>query len=99
MPKAEHFLRIVITSEARLLHILRCAVRFCAQEAGVSASDMDCLTMAIDEAASNIIRHVYKDEPSGRLGLEIRAFPDRMEFTLEDSCPNISPQSSPPPTL
>ena len=61
MPKAEHFLRIVITSEARLLHILRCAVRFCAQEAGVSASDMECLTMAIDEAASNIIRHVYKD--------------------------------------
>ena len=99
MPKAEHFLRIVITSEARLLHILRCAVRFCAQGAGVPASDMDCLTMAIDEAASNIIRHVYKNQPSGRLGLEIRAFPDRMEFTLEDSGPKVSPESWRPRTL
>ena len=99
MPKAERSLRIVITSEARLLNILRCAVRFCAREAGVPESDKDCLIMAIDEAASNIIRHVYKDQPSGRLGLEILAFPDRMEFTLEDSGPKVSTESWQPRTL
>lgn len=99
MPKAEHFLRIVISSEARLLHILRCVVRFCAKEAGVPSSEVDCLAMAIDEAASNIIRHVYRDRPSGRLAMEVRPFPGRMEFVLEDSGPKVSPESWRPRAL
>jgi len=99
MPKSEHFLRIVITSEARLLNVLRSAVRFSAHSAGVPSSDVDCLTMAVDEAASNIIRHVYKDQPSGHLKLDVRAFADRIEFTLEDSGPKVSPGSWRPRTL
>ena len=99
MPKAEHSFRIVINSEARLLHILRCVVRFRAQDAGVASSDVDCLAMAIDEAASNIIRHAYGGRADGRVALEVLTFPDRMEFLLEDSGPKISPDTWRPRTL
>ena len=93
MPNEVHKCRIVINSEARLLHVLRCVVRLRAQEAGVPSSEVDCLTVAIDEAASNIIRHAYGNRPDGRLALDVRTFPDRIEFLLEDSGPKISPDA------
>jgi anti-sigma regulatory factor (Ser/Thr protein kinase) len=93
MPTAERSCRIVINSEARLLHVMRCVVRFRAQEAGVPPCDVDCLTVAIDEAASNIIRHAYGNRPDGKLTLDVKSFPDRIEFVLEDSGPKISPEA------
>jgi anti-sigma regulatory factor (Ser/Thr protein kinase) len=82
-------IRIAVSSEPRLLHILRCVVRCLAQEAGFAAEEADCLSMAIDEAASNIIRHTYSNCHDARLALEIRTYPDRMEFMLEDSGPKV----------
>jgi anti-sigma regulatory factor (Ser/Thr protein kinase) len=93
MPTAEHSCRIVINSEARLLHVMRCVVRFRAQEAGVPPEDVDCLTVAIDEAASNIIRHAYGNRPDGKLTLDVKTRPDRIEFVLEDTGPKISPEA------
>ena len=84
-------LRIVISSEARLLNLLRCVVRYRAQGAGIAASEVDCMAMAIDEAASNIIRHTYGNRPDGRLALEVLTFPDHFEFLLEDSGPKLPP--------
>jgi anti-sigma regulatory factor (Ser/Thr protein kinase) len=91
--------RIIISSEARLLHILRCVVKYRAQDVGVSPSDIDCLTMAIDEAASNIIRHTYGSRPDARLTLEIRTFSDHLEFWLEDSGPKVPPEAWRPRAL
>jgi len=99
MPTAEHSCRIVINSEARLLHVLRGVVRVCSRDAGVPSSDVDCLTMAIDEAASNIIRHAYGNRPDGLLALDVRTYSDRIEFLLEDSGPKISPDAWRPRTL
>ncbi len=99
MPTAERSCRIVIQSEARLLHVMRCVVRIRAQEAGVPASDVDCLTVAIDEAASNIIRHAYGNRADGRLSLDVRTFPDRIEFLMEDTGPKISPEAWRPRAL
>jgi anti-sigma regulatory factor (Ser/Thr protein kinase) len=45
--------------------------------------------MAIDEAAANVIRHTYGEQHDNRLALEIRAFPDRLEFVLEDWGPKV----------
>jgi len=77
-------MRIVISSEPRLLHILRGVVRCRALEVGFAASDAEYMAMAIDEAAANVIRHAYSNRSDARLALEIQSFPDRIEFTLED---------------
>lgn len=82
-------MRVVMTSEARLLHILRGVVRWRTREAGFPVSDAESLAMAIDEAAANVIRHTYGERADGRLALEIRTFPDRVEFVLEDWGPKV----------
>ena len=92
-------IRIAVSSEPRLLHILRCVVRCFAQDAGFTAEEADCLSMAIDEGASNIIRHTYGNCDNARLALEIRSYPDRMEFALEDSGPKVRMESLEPRPL
>jgi anti-sigma regulatory factor (Ser/Thr protein kinase) len=82
-------MRIAIDSEPRLLSILRGVVRFCAREAGFSSSEAECLAMAIDEAAANIIRHTYAGRPDALLALEVTRFADRLEFILEDGGPKV----------
>ncbi len=82
-------MRIAIDSEPRLLSILRGVVRFCAREAGFSSAEAECLAMAIDEAAANIIRHTYAGRPDALLALEVTHFADRLEFILEDWGPKV----------
>jgi len=82
-------MRIAIASEPRLLSILRGVVRFRAREAGFSDSEAECLAMAIDEAAANIIRHTYGGRTDAPLALEVRCFRDRLEFILEDRGPKV----------
>lgn len=89
MPVRGERMRIVISSEPKLLHILRGVVRYRAQEMGFPDSDAECLAMAIDEAAANVIRHAYGNRRDARLALEISTYPDRIEFVLEDSGPKV----------
>lgn len=92
-------MRIIINSDPKLLHILRSVVRYRAQEAGFAESDVECMALAIDEAAANVIRHTYSNRHDGRLALEIVEFPDRLEFLLEDSGPKVQPESLRPRQL
>lgn len=55
--------------------------------------------MAIDEAASNIIRHAYSNRPDGELSVDFRSYDDRIEFTLEDSGPKVNPENIRPRPL
>jgi anti-sigma regulatory factor (Ser/Thr protein kinase) len=82
-------MRIVISSEPRLLNILRAVVRFRAQEAGLSQADGDNVALAIDEAAANVIRHTYGGRHDALFALEVRRLPDRVEFILEDWGPKV----------
>jgi anti-sigma regulatory factor (Ser/Thr protein kinase) len=91
--------RVVISSEPRLLHILRGVVHYCAKQAGFSDSDADCLAMAISEAASNVIRHTLGNRHDERFGLQVTTYPDRMEFFLEDNGPKVRPESIQPRPL
>ena len=45
--------------------------------------------MAIDEAATNIIRHSYGNRADAELALTVQAFSNRMEFALEDQAPKV----------
>lgn len=92
-------MRIVISSDPRLLQVLRAVVTCQAQEAGFAASDAEGLAMAVDEAASNVIRHTYGNRRDATLALEIRTYPERIEFDLEDSGPAVQSQAVQPRAL
>ena len=80
---------MVISTEPRLLHIMREVVRYYAREAGFPESEVYRLALAVDEAATNVIRHTYGNRPDGRLALEIRNLHDRLEFVIEDTGPKV----------
>src|SRR3974377_579942 len=82
-------IRMVISAEPRLLHIMREVVRYYARQAGFPESEVYRLTLAVDEAATNVIRHTYKKRPNARLALEVRNLLDRLEFVLEDTGPKV----------
>ena len=85
-------MRMVISTQPRLLHILRGVVRYYAHEGGFSDSEVNALAMAVDEAAANVIRHTYGGSPDGRMVLEVIDYADRLEFVLEDSGPKVRPE-------
>lgn len=91
-------MRIVISSEPRLLNVLRGVVRCRAQESGFAESDAEGLAMAINEAAANVIRHTYGGA-SGYLALEVSRFPNRLEFILEDRGPKVRAEEIRPRSL
>ena len=82
-------IRIAIRSEPRLLRVLRTAVNFRAQEAGLSKPDAEHVALAVDEAAANVIRHTYGGRHNALVALQVRSLPDRMEFVLEDWGPKV----------
>lgn len=82
-------MRIVLSSQPRLLHILRGVVRWVAVGSGFPETEADSLAMAINEAAANVIRHTYANREDARLALEFLRFPDRLEFLLEDWGPKV----------
>jgi anti-sigma regulatory factor (Ser/Thr protein kinase) len=57
------------------------------------------MAMAIDEAASNVIRHAYGNRRDELLALEIASFPDRIEYLLEDSGPKVQAEILQPRSL
>ncbi len=85
-------MRIAISSDPRLLHVLRGVVRYFAQEAGFSESDVESMTLAIDEAATNVMRHTYGNRRDARLALEILPLADCLEFLLDDSGDKVQPE-------
>ncbi|MGO8788025.1 MAG: ATP-binding protein [Terriglobia bacterium] len=82
-------IRIAMSTEPRLLNILRAVVKFRAQATGIPKPDAECLALAIDEAAANVIRHTYGGRHDALMALEIRNLPDRLEFVLEDWGPKV----------
>jgi anti-sigma regulatory factor (Ser/Thr protein kinase) len=82
-------MRINLTSDPRLLGVLRAAVKFRAQEGGFAESQAEQVALAVHEAAANVIQHTYQNRRDARLDLEILTFPDRMEFLLEDAGPKV----------
>lgn len=82
-------MKISISSHPKLLKILRSVVRYRANQAGFPEAETCSLVLAIDEAATNVIRHAYQNSREGILALQILTFPDRLEFVLEDLAPKI----------
>jgi anti-sigma regulatory factor (Ser/Thr protein kinase) len=91
--------RIAIESDPMLLHIVRSVVKKRASEAGFSEADADSLALAVDEAATNVIRHTYGNRCDCKLELEITTYPDRLEFVLEDFGPCVKPENIRPRSL
>jgi anti-sigma regulatory factor (Ser/Thr protein kinase) len=77
-------LKLVVPSDPRFLSIARSLVSDVSAICGLSVEDCQGVTLAIDEALANIIRHAYKNHYDQEIELDCNFNNDRLEFRLVD---------------
>jgi len=77
--------QIKMASDPRLLSVVRGTISELAAVCGFEAEQCRCITLAVDEALSNVIRHAYKNHCDREIELNCRVLDDCLELTFVDS--------------
>ena len=78
-------MKFAMPSDPRYLPVVRGAIGPLAAAIGWDESECRAITLAIDEALANVIRHAYHDSVDGLIELECRESADGLEITLLDN--------------
>jgi anti-sigma regulatory factor (Ser/Thr protein kinase) len=83
-------LKFLVPSHPRFLSVVRAAVAELGSVYGLPAEECRGMTLAVDEAMANVIRHAYRGAFDGAIELNCQVWKDRLEFTLLDQgeCPD-----------
>ena len=76
--------KIVMSSNVRFLSTMRHTIGNLTVEMGWDDSDSRAITLAVEEALTNKIRHAYKNKPNGRIQLEFSIELGALVFRLTD---------------
>jgi anti-sigma regulatory factor (Ser/Thr protein kinase) len=87
MPVTRRFLgvKFAIPSDPRYLPVVRGAVGPLAAAIGWDEAECRAITLAIDEALANVIRHAYHGRADGLIELECQESVDGLEIILLDN--------------
>jgi anti-sigma regulatory factor (Ser/Thr protein kinase) len=83
-PKMAFRLRLTLPSNPRFLCVVRAAVGELESIYGLTEDEGTGVTLAIDEALANVIRHAYKNSHDREIEFECSADEEQMVFTLLD---------------
>jgi anti-sigma regulatory factor (Ser/Thr protein kinase) len=83
-PKMTFQLRLALPSHPRFLCVARAAIGELGAIYGFSNEECIEITLAIDEALANVIRHAYKNRDDQKIEFECIVDGEQMEFTLLD---------------
>lgn len=75
---------IKISAEPKFLKIIRLGVQYICEIIGFSSNESKNITLAVDEACSNIIKHAYEGPTTQPIHIACNIFQDRVEFLLRD---------------
>jgi len=82
--RTDFHLKLVLPSDPRFLSIARNAVSEVSAICGLSEELRQGITLAVDEALANIIRHAYKNRHDQEIELDCQANAERIVFRLLD---------------
>jgi anti-sigma regulatory factor (Ser/Thr protein kinase) len=83
--RASMHVTFVMSSEARHLPIVRATVAQLASVAGCDEAESRAVTLAIDEALANVIRHAYHGRADGSIELRCQCGADELQFQIRDT--------------
>jgi serine/threonine-protein kinase RsbW len=78
-------MKFAMPSNPRYLPVVRGAIGPLAAAIGWDESECRAITLALDEALANVIRHAYHDRTDGLIVMECRETADGLELTLLDN--------------
>jgi len=73
-----------IPSDPECLFLVRSLVERVSQRLGFPEEDVGKMTLAVDEACANVIRHAYGNRRGERIVLTLTAREDRLEILIRD---------------
>jgi len=88
-----------VKSKTENLSEIRDFVSSNASKAGISASTVDNIILAVDEACTNIIKHAYKLSPQGEINIRIEYDEEKFTVTIIDYGKSFEPNRIPLPDL
>lgn len=86
-----------ISSDPRWLRMVRAMMQEICRQCGFSEMERSEITLAVDEALSNVIKHSYKGNPKGAVWLSCSAEDGCLEIVLRDEGEAIDPKHLEPP--
>ncbi len=77
-------IEIKIPAKPKYLRFIRSEVKFICEALNLSSADVNIVTLAVDEACSNIIKHAYEGSTKQPIHIQIRMYRNRLEFLIRD---------------
>jgi anti-sigma regulatory factor (Ser/Thr protein kinase) len=78
-------LKLVMPSDPRYLPVVRGAIGALTVAIGWDESECRAITLALDEAIANVIRHAYHNRSDGMIELECRESSEGLEISMLDN--------------
>jgi len=92
-------IEIKIPGRPKFLKIIRSAVNHVCERIGFSQDEVNNITLAVDEACSNIIKHAYCGSTDDFIETTINIYDDRLEVLLRDFGKKANPKKIKPREL
>ncbi|QQS37349.1 MAG: ATP-binding protein [Ignavibacteriales bacterium] len=90
---------LVVKSKTDNLSKIRDFLFTAAKEIGFTSDAIDNMTLAVDEACTNIIKHAYKSHPDGEIIIRLLYAEGKLTITIIDYGTAFEPDTIPPPDL
>ena len=96
MTPSERELYLQFKSTPDVLPAIRGMLRGLCDRRGFTEEEISHITLAVDEALANIIRHGYRNREDGPIWIScgfMNTSENRLMIDIEDECPQVEPQS------
>ncbi len=90
---------LVVTSDTKYLMMVRDFVGQLVRQSRLSSGEENKITLAVDEAVTNIIEHGYGNDPAGRNEIGVEADDSRFRIVIRDSGKAFDPDSVASPEM
>ncbi len=84
---------IKLPSDPRFSKVIRSGIAHIGELCGFSNEDCNAITIAVDEAISNIIKHTYNGDNDKLIIVKFKILQDRLEVDLRDYGEKIDPKT------
>lgn len=86
-------IEIKLPSDPQFLKIIRSGISHISKICGFSNEESNAVTIAVDEAASNIIKHTYNGAKNELIVVNFRILEDRLEVVFRDFGEKVDPKT------
>ena len=82
---------LTVPSQSKYLGLIRKVIQQVSQDGGFSDDEGRKLTLAVDEACSNVIKYSYEHDPTKTIILTLTDSADKLEIRIQDfgKCPDL----------